>query len=340
MDTICLSVQALLTINFLDFCGEFDPKYQTMSQEIYEKCEELVKLRKRPLLLLLLQTIQRVDVISTCDALSGSVFNEMDVVLQTPGGDPDAAYLLTKVLRKHGTRVFFLIPVYAKSAGTLMCLGADELIVTEVTELGPLDSQIREEQEGSSSKFSSALNGFKALEQIQLHTLQTLEIAARMIRRHNMKLRDVFELATRFAGETSGTLYAQLDPKKIGEYARALDVGEKYGIIILTRFMNWPKDKATQVVRRLVKDYPSHDFVIDHEEMTDIGLPAKLADSQTAKVMNEIRDLTFQLGEDESDHIKLFKPVTPVTPVINPPIHASIAPPSATGTTPTATPTP
>jgi hypothetical protein len=286
-----------------------------MSQELYSKCQELVALRKRPLLLLLIGTgISRREVITVCDALAGTTFPEMDVVLQTPGGDPDAAYLITKILRKHTAKASFLIPVFAKSAGTLMCLGADELVVTEVTEFGPLDSQMREDQEGTSSTWGSALNGFKALEQIQLHTLQTLEVAVRVLRRHNMKLRDTVELGIKFAAETSGALYAQLDPKRIGEYARALDVGEKYGIMILTRFMNWPRDKATSVVRRLVKEYPSHDFVIDPDEMVDIGLPAVLADSNTAKIMNAIRDETLA-NESDTDHIKLFKvPTAPAAP--------------------------
>ncbi len=65
------------------------------------------------------------------------------------------------------------MPWIAKSAGTLICLGADEILMPELSELGPLDSQITEEHEDDRSKTNSALNGFNALEQIQEHTIET-----------------------------------------------------------------------------------------------------------------------------------------------------------------------
>ena len=113
--------------------------FGVMPQRIFDKCSEIAASRKRPLLLFQNPEIIRSDLLTVCDSLKGKIFPALDVIIQTPGGDADAAYLVTKVLRKHAKTLSFLIPVYAKSAGTLMCLGADELVVTEITELGPLD---------------------------------------------------------------------------------------------------------------------------------------------------------------------------------------------------------
>ncbi len=69
---------------------------------------------------------------------------DIDLLLHTPGGDIDAAdKLMTMLRRKVGTgRLRFVVPDYAKSAGTLMALGADVILMSDTSELGPIDPQI------------------------------------------------------------------------------------------------------------------------------------------------------------------------------------------------------
>jgi hypothetical protein len=290
-----------------------------MQTKISELCQKVAVLRHNPVLCLKLEDLERPQAIQVYYELKGKKIPKLDVVLHTAGGDADATFLITKILHLHAEEVSFIVPLFAKSAGTIMCLGADELILSELSELGPLDVQIREQQEGQGPRFSSALNGFKALEQVQLHTIQTLDLAAKMIlQRTAMRLGDAIHLAAEFAGQTSGTLYSQVDPKKIGEYARALGIGEKYGMIILTRFMKWPSDKAHSTIRRLVQEYPSHDFVIDYHELKELGLPAVLAEGELNDLLDEFCQtfLAFEGG-----FIKFFP-----APVSNP---ASVSPPGA-----------
>ena len=178
--------------------------------------------------------------------------------------------------------------------------------MTDLSELGPLDTQILEEQDGGVSRYVSALNGFKALEQVQLHTIETLDIVTKLIiSRSGMKISEAIHLATEFSGQTSGTLYEKLNPSKIGEYARALEIGEQYGILILTRYMGWPKDKAEQIVKTLVKQYPSHEFVIDLEELCSLGLPAVEFDAGSLDSMFALRKLLLKTS---SSLIELIEP--------------------------------
>lgn len=255
-----------------------------------ELCESLMAIRKNSLLLLDLKDIRQRSCLKLYEEVQGKHYEKLDVILQTPGGDIDSAFNIAKLLRALADNVTIIVPLYAKSAGTLVCLASDVILMTSLSELGPLDTQIREDQEGTSPTYSSALNGFKALEQVQIHTLETLDIATKLIlQRSGMKMAEAIKLATEFSGNTSGTLYRQLDPKKIGEYARALEIGERYGIMILTRHMGWAEDKATDLIRKLVKSYPNHGFVIDCEELKLLGLPSQYSAPAEETLLHALR---------------------------------------------------
>ncbi len=71
----------------------------------------------------------------------------MVLMLSTFGGDPDAAYRIARCLRRRYTRVSAMISGFCKSAGTLLLLGADDLVFTEHGELGPLDVQYWKQDE-------------------------------------------------------------------------------------------------------------------------------------------------------------------------------------------------
>jgi len=69
---------------------------------------------------------------------------DLDLILHTGGGDIDAAEKLISIVR---TRVGIgklrvIVPDFAKSAGTLMTLGADKIVMSDTSELGPIDPQV------------------------------------------------------------------------------------------------------------------------------------------------------------------------------------------------------
>ena len=68
----------------------------------------------------------------------------MELLLHTPGGSIDAAEKLIRMVRsKVGKAEFYIIvPEFAKSAGTLMVLGADRVVMSDMSELGPIDPQL------------------------------------------------------------------------------------------------------------------------------------------------------------------------------------------------------
>ena len=69
------------------------------------------------------------------------------LILVTEGGNADPAYRVARCLQDYYTYFSLFVSGYCKSAGTLVALGAHELIFSDKGELGPLDVQMSKEDE-------------------------------------------------------------------------------------------------------------------------------------------------------------------------------------------------
>lgn len=66
----------------------------------------------------------------------------LTLILHTPGGDPNAAAAVIDYLRQKFDDVEVIVPVIAMSAGTMMALGSDRIIMGRQSQLGPIDPQL------------------------------------------------------------------------------------------------------------------------------------------------------------------------------------------------------
>lgn len=65
------------------------------------------------------------------------------LILQSPGGDGDTAEKMLGLFRDTFNEDFrVIIPQYAKSAATMIAVGADRIIMSDASELGPIDPQV------------------------------------------------------------------------------------------------------------------------------------------------------------------------------------------------------
>lgn len=269
------------------------------SKKTPKEFQDYVDARKRPgVFLFLAGSLDIVHVLHLREVLGNRKFDELDLVINSAGGNIHAAYQIVELLRLHTQKLNACVPFYAKSAATLLCIGADSIIIDELAQLGPLDTQVYEEKKAGKGEFTSALNPFKTLEQLQKFSLETLDIGVKMIAmRSGMDLNDSIKHAIDFVRVTTGPLFTQLDPEKLGEYSRALSVGTEYGERLLRRFTSWDEQKRTEVLERLVHGYPSHDYIIDYHELQEIGFDAKLfGDGERSAVhglYKHISDQTF-----------------------------------------------
>ncbi len=84
-------------------------------------------------------------IVPLADALAqmGKAEN-LDLMIHTLGGSGDTAEKIVAMCRNHCSGEFrVIIPNMAKSAGTLIALGADKIVMGHCSEVGPTDPQIR-----------------------------------------------------------------------------------------------------------------------------------------------------------------------------------------------------
>lgn len=213
----------------------------------------------------------------------------LTVLIDSPGGDADAAFHLVRAFRQYTDRFEVIVANWAKSGATLVCLGADKILMGEDAELGPLDAQLRDPS-GSAIPIS-ALNAFKSLEYLQRYTLDTLNLAIiLMLQKARMDIPQAIQQSLPFVSCIATPLYQQVVPQELGEARRHLAVAEEYGQRIMSRYgySSISKAKIEDMVNKLVWEYPSHSFVIDIEEAQQIGLKVEALDDGLDSLCTEL----------------------------------------------------
>jgi hypothetical protein len=87
-------------------------------------------------------SVQADDVHALMECCHGVEENELDLVLHSPGGSPEAAEQMINYLRTQYSYIRAIVPLQAKSAATMLALGCDEIVLGLHSELGPIDPQI------------------------------------------------------------------------------------------------------------------------------------------------------------------------------------------------------
>ena len=117
-------------------------------KETFPELQAFANARKLPAIFIFLlnESIDFVHSISLRELLGDRNFEELDLVINSVGGRINAAYQIVQILRLHTKKLNVCVPFYAMSAATLICIGGDTIVVDELAQLGPLDTQIREKR--------------------------------------------------------------------------------------------------------------------------------------------------------------------------------------------------
>jgi hypothetical protein len=186
------------------------------------------------------------------------------LILLSRGGSIEPAYQISKLCKQWSASKFVVsIPRYAKSAATLIALGADEIHIGPLGQLGPIDPQ---------------LSGLPALSVSQ--ALQTIA-----------------QLAEKHPG--SSIMFAEylrqvLTVEQIGYCDRIAQSASQYAHRLLS---NKPSisDRVEHIANRLVQEYKDHSFVIDIEESRKL-LGDDLVKSDTDEL--ELAERLYQLFDE------------------------------------------
>lgn len=190
------------------------------------------------------------------------------VFLCTFGGDADAAYIIARTLQKEYTHTTLYIYGFCKSAGTLIALGANKIVMGSKGELGPLDVQLRTE-DSFSFTFTSGLGSAKSIEYLQSKASDSFWDSFTKLTKASEKsitAQTTANIAKDLVVGLLAPIAAQIDPLRLAENQRALDVAKNYGL----RLAAEGSRASVKSIDQLVYGYPSHHQVIDLDEAQEV----------------------------------------------------------------------
>ncbi|HTB80691.1 MAG TPA: hypothetical protein VK717_07375 [Opitutaceae bacterium] len=225
-------------------------------------------------------------------------------IIATNGGDPDGAYIMTRCLQRNYKKLTILIFGRCKSAGTLVVVGANEIVMSDGGELGPLDIQVTKDDELFVR--SSGLDINEAIVFLK-------NLASELFLRQLLNLKSGTSITTRTAAEIAqglaigviNPIASQIDPLKLGEMQRAMRIVRDYG----TRLSPTGCD-----LERLITKFPSHSFVIDREEAGSIFKNVRKPDADELALAQLLGDVAV-IQDDKIEFLTPpFPPAAPGSP--------------------------
>jgi hypothetical protein len=177
--------------------------------------------------------------------------SDVDLMIESPGGDPNAAETLVHTLLSKTKHLRVVVPQAAKSAATLISLAADEILMSNTSELGPIDPQIS----------IPTVFGY------QYRPAQAFLNGLEMIKKEHAN------------GQPLNSAYLPflqgVDAALIDFCYKSIEHSKRLAVKWLRRSMykNHPL-KAKQIAETLINidKYPNHGSVINYEEAKAIGL--------------------------------------------------------------------
>jgi ClpP class serine protease len=113
----------------------------------------------------------------------------IDIVLHTPGGLVLAALQIARALREHPAKVTAFVPHYAMSGGTLICLAANEIVMSSHAVLGPVDPQLGQSPAASLIKVVEQ----KPIAEIDDETLILADVGRKAIEQVRKSVRELLQ---------------------------------------------------------------------------------------------------------------------------------------------------
>ncbi|MCK4368886.1 MAG: ATP-dependent Clp protease proteolytic subunit [Dehalococcoidales bacterium] len=123
---------------------------QEITAERKKQLARIASIRKRPSILTFASDLQKrgpilidySDILPIADQIDNLSGDEVDIILETPGGSAEIAEDIMKLLRNRFSKVGVIVPGTAKSAGTIMAMAGDEILMGPTSSLGPIDAQV------------------------------------------------------------------------------------------------------------------------------------------------------------------------------------------------------
>lgn len=230
---------------------------------------------------------------------------KITLLLHTNGGNTLAGWNIVNLIRQFCDDFEVLVPVKARSTGTLMCLGADRIIMTKQATLGPIDPSVN-------TPLNPQINGAgpEARVPVSVEAIKGfLELA-----KHELSISDENALAAIFS-----TLAEKVHPLVLGEVYRAIGQIRMLAEELLKNQVTDPA-KIEKIISFLCSESGSHDYTINRREAkNNLGLNIEKPDESLYNLVkdtyNNIKDeLKLNIPFDpnihlgDSDEVKYSEP--------------------------------
>lgn len=221
------------------------------------------------------------------------------VLLNSPGGSLDSAYTTALYLNAYTKDLRVYVPNRAKSASTLLAIGADTIYLSAFGELGPLDTQIPNPRNPANSV--SALDCYQSVDYVRDFGFNTISaVLPKLIESTGRRIpvSDLLATASTFAIGAVEPVLRTITALDFGGWGRSLRIGEQYARMLLqAKSKDGDHVRADRIARTLVYGYTHHPFPIDFHEAKQIGLEVSQMDGNTyeaaAAVLDACRQKTF-----------------------------------------------
>lgn len=197
------------------------------------------------------------------DRLARRRYPKLLLVLTTTGGDAHVAYRVARCLQQSYDHVTVFVSGWCKSAGTLLAVCGNKLIVGDRGELGPVDVQLgRTDDLWQSMSGLTETAAVTTLEEIAWSLFRKLVAETKALSGGQITFKTAAEAATPLVSGMLTPIFAQIDPLKLGENTRALEIASEYARRLNEHSRNLKPGSQSS----LISGYPDHGFVIDRKE--------------------------------------------------------------------------
>ena len=181
---------------------------------------------------------------------------KLDILIHTWGGDPTAGYQLAQMTRLFSDDVQFLVPRHAYSAGTLLTLAGDLVLLGDNAGLSPFDITVIETFEPPTRVTLANIDNFV---EFVKKCRQDIEMMLQKMGSKN---------STQIEADLLTEMVRQITALKLGGYFRERMLTARYAEVLLNDYMfkgqSNAKDKIKAVIEHLVLQSPSHEFIMDY----------------------------------------------------------------------------
>lgn len=189
------------------------------------------------------------------------------LIVCTEGGDPDAAFRIARHVQDAYKEHTAIVAGWCKSAGTLICVGANKIVMGPLGELGPLDVQLAKPDDlGGMSSGLTLDSAFRSLKAISFDIYE--HFLLEMIKKSGGRIttRTAAQISAKMTSGLMSRIFEQIDPVKVGEDFRSTRIAEEYAERLNFKSKNLILTSSFDAMEALVRGYPSHGFVIDKAE--------------------------------------------------------------------------